>query len=126
MPLFTDRRSSHQNRFTTRSRMGLPLSTAMMLWITADRKNPGPAPAKKVTSKTRRPLYDADGCDPAGRALPKRTALFCTFDREGDMQPATRQELKQLVEIYALHTRRLSEAIAVLGAHVTAQRQIDE
>jgi hypothetical protein len=42
------------------------------------------------------------------------------------MQPATRQELKQLVEIYALHTRRLSEAIAVLGAHVTAQRQIDE
>jgi hypothetical protein len=42
------------------------------------------------------------------------------------MQPAPRQELKQLVEIYALRTRRLSEAIAVLGGHVTAERQIDE
>jgi hypothetical protein len=42
------------------------------------------------------------------------------------MQPATRQELKQLVEIYALRTRRLSEAIAVLGGHVTAERHIDE
>jgi hypothetical protein len=42
------------------------------------------------------------------------------------MQPATRQELKQLVEIYAVRTRRLSEAIAVLGGHVTAERQIDE
>jgi hypothetical protein len=42
------------------------------------------------------------------------------------MQPATRQELKQLVEIYALRTRQLLEAVAVLGGHVTAERQIDE
>ena len=37
-----------------------------------------------------------------------------------------RQQLKQLIEIYAFRNRRLSEAIAVLGGHVTAQRQIDE
>jgi hypothetical protein len=42
------------------------------------------------------------------------------------MHPAARQELKQLVEIYALRTRQLSESIAVLGAHLTAQRPIDE
>ena len=34
--------------------------------------------------------------------------------------------LKRLVEIYALQTRRLSEAIAVLAGHVTSQREIDE
>ena len=42
------------------------------------------------------------------------------------MQPARRKDLKQLVEIYAFRARRLSEAAAVLGAHVTAERQIDE
>jgi hypothetical protein len=42
------------------------------------------------------------------------------------MHPARRKELKQLVEIYALRTRKLSESIAVLGAHVTAEGQIDE
>jgi hypothetical protein len=42
------------------------------------------------------------------------------------MHPAARQELKQLVETYALRTRQLSETLAVLGAHVTAQRQIAE
>jgi hypothetical protein len=34
--------------------------------------------------------------------------------------------LKQLIEIYALRTQRLSEAIAVLGGHVTAQKPIAE
>ena len=43
------------------------------------------------------------------------------------MQPAIhRQELKQLVEIYAVRTRQLSEAVSVLGGHITAGRQIDE
>jgi hypothetical protein len=48
------------------------------------------------------------------------------------MQSATRQELKrrerlkQLIEIYALRTRRLSEAVAALGGHLSTQRQIDE
>ena len=42
------------------------------------------------------------------------------------MYPARRQELKQLVETYAIRTRRLLEAIAVLGGHVTSQRPIDE
>ena len=37
-----------------------------------------------------------------------------------------RERLKQLIEIYALRTRRLSEVIAVLGAGVAAHRQIDE
>ena len=37
-----------------------------------------------------------------------------------------RQRLMQLIEIYALQARLLSEAIAVLGGHVTAQRPIDE
>lgn len=42
------------------------------------------------------------------------------------MQPAQRRELKQIVEIYAMRTRRLSDAIAVLGGDVSAERQIDE
>jgi hypothetical protein len=48
------------------------------------------------------------------------------------MQSATRQELKrrqrlkELVEIYALRTRRLSEEIAVLDGHLSAQRRIEE
>lgn len=42
------------------------------------------------------------------------------------MQSAPREKLKQLVEIYAIRTRQLSEAIAVLAGHVTAERQIDE
>jgi hypothetical protein len=42
------------------------------------------------------------------------------------MQPDARRELKQLVEIYALRTRQLLEAIAVLGGHVTAETPIDE
>jgi hypothetical protein len=42
------------------------------------------------------------------------------------MQPAPRQELKQLVQIYAMRTRQLSEAVAVLGGHVSAERPIEE
>jgi hypothetical protein len=42
------------------------------------------------------------------------------------MYPARRQELKQLVEIYALRTRQLSDSIAVLGAHVANERPIIE
>ena len=48
------------------------------------------------------------------------------------MQSATRQELKrrqrlkQLIEIYALRTRRLSEAIAVLAGDFSAERRIEE
>jgi hypothetical protein len=48
------------------------------------------------------------------------------------MQSATRQELKrrqrlkELVEIYALRTRRLSEEIALLDGHLSAQRRIEE
>jgi len=42
------------------------------------------------------------------------------------MHPAARKELKQLVEIYALQARRLSEAVSALGGHLTAERQIDE
>jgi hypothetical protein len=42
------------------------------------------------------------------------------------MHPARRQEFKQLVEIYAIRTRRLSEAIAVLGGYVAAGREIGE
>ena len=37
-----------------------------------------------------------------------------------------RQRLKQLIEIYASRARRLSEAIAVLAGHVSAQKPIDE
>ena len=48
------------------------------------------------------------------------------FRREGDMHPARRQELKQLVEIYAVRTRQLSDSIAVLGGYVAAGRQIGE
>jgi hypothetical protein len=57
---------------------------------------------------------------------------FCIFDRDGAMQSATRQELKrrqplkQLIEIYALRTRRLSEAIAVLAGDFSAERRIEE
>ena len=42
------------------------------------------------------------------------------------MHPARRQELKQLVEIYAIRTRQLSDSIAVLGGHVTSGRQTGE
>jgi len=42
------------------------------------------------------------------------------------MHPARRQELKQLVEIYAVRTRQLSDAIAVLGGHLAAGSQIGE
>ena len=48
------------------------------------------------------------------------------------MQSATRQELKrrqrlkELIAIYALRTRRLSEEIAVLDGHLSAQRRIEE
>ena len=42
------------------------------------------------------------------------------------MQPARQQELKQLVEIYAVRTRQLSNSIAVLGGYVAAGRQIGE
>ena len=42
------------------------------------------------------------------------------------MQPARQQELKQLVEIYAVRTRQLSNSIAVLGGYVSAGRQIGE
>jgi hypothetical protein len=48
------------------------------------------------------------------------------------MESATRQALKQrqrlmqLIEIYALETRQLSEAISALGGDVSAQRQIGE
>ena len=42
------------------------------------------------------------------------------------MHPARRQELKQLVEIYALRTRQLSDSIAVLGGYVAAGREIGE
>ena len=43
----------------------------------------------------------------------------------GTRQLKQRQRLKQLIEIYALRARRLSEALAVLDGQVTAQRQID-
>jgi hypothetical protein len=56
----------------------------------------------------------------------QREPVFLHFRREGDMHPARRQELKQLVEIYAVRTRQLSESIAVLGAHVAAGRQTGE
>jgi hypothetical protein len=36
------------------------------------------------------------------------------------------KELMRLVEVYALRTRELSEAVALLGGHVTAERQIHE
>jgi hypothetical protein len=36
------------------------------------------------------------------------------------------RELMRLVEIYALRTRELSEAVAVLGGHITAEREIHE
>jgi hypothetical protein len=42
------------------------------------------------------------------------------------MHPTRRKDLKQLVEIYAFRTRRLSEVVAVLGEHLTAEREIDE
>jgi hypothetical protein len=42
------------------------------------------------------------------------------------MHPARRQDLKQLVETYALRTRLLSDSIALLGAHVVAGRELDE
>ena len=43
------------------------------------------------------------------------------------MQPSTgRQELKRLIETYAIRTRELSETIAMLGGHVAAGRKIDE
>jgi hypothetical protein len=42
------------------------------------------------------------------------------------MQPAARQELKQLVEIYAVRTRQLSDSLAVLGGHVAAEKPIGE
>ena len=42
------------------------------------------------------------------------------------MHPARRQELKQLVEIYAIQTRQLSDSLAVLGGYVAAGRQIGE
>ena len=42
------------------------------------------------------------------------------------MQPARQQELKQLVEIYAVRSRQLSNSIAVLGGYVAAGRQIGE
>jgi hypothetical protein len=45
------------------------------------------------------------------------------------MESATQRErkrLKQLIEIYALQARRLTEALAVLGGLVTAQKQIDQ
>lgn len=42
------------------------------------------------------------------------------------MQPAAqRQALKRLVEIYAIRSRELSEALSVLGGHLAAQRPID-
>jgi len=42
------------------------------------------------------------------------------------MQPAPRQELKQLVEIYSMRTRQLAEALALLGGQVSAERPIEE
>jgi hypothetical protein len=42
------------------------------------------------------------------------------------MHPAGREELKQLVEIYAIRTRHLSDSLAVLGGNVAAGRQIGE
>jgi len=42
------------------------------------------------------------------------------------MHPARRQELKQLVEVYAVRTRQLSDLIAVLGGLVAAGSQIGE
>jgi hypothetical protein len=37
-----------------------------------------------------------------------------------------RQRLKELAEIYALRTRLLSEALAVFGGDLSAQRPIEE
>jgi len=42
------------------------------------------------------------------------------------MHAARQQELKQLVEIYAVRSRQLSNSIAVLGGYVAAGRQIGE
>ena len=59
--------------------------------------------------------------------LPKKIgSCFAIFDRERYMHPTRRKDLKQLVEIYAFRTRRLSEVVAVLGEHLTAEREIDE
>ena len=51
---------------------------------------------------------------------------FLILDRKGYMQPAPRQELKQLVEIYSMRTRQLAEALALLGGQVSAERPIEE
>jgi hypothetical protein len=42
------------------------------------------------------------------------------------MHPAARQELKQLVEIYAVRSRQLTDTIAVLGGYVAAEKPIGE
>jgi hypothetical protein len=61
------------------------------------------------------------------------TLRFCEyFPTKRDMESGAQRELKQrlflkqLIEIYALEVSRLSEAIAVLGEHVSAQRPIDK
>jgi hypothetical protein len=67
---------------------------------------------------------DADWGEPAETVGEPLT--LTPFRREGDMHPARRQELKQLVEIYAVRTRELSDSIAFLGGHVAAGRPIGE
>ena len=47
-------------------------------------------------------------------------------DEKEIMHPARRQELKQLVEIYAIRTRQLSDTLSLLGGYVAAGRPISE
>jgi hypothetical protein len=50
---------------------------------------------------------------------PNRTSHEECHDTRG-------RELMRLVENYALRTRELSEAVALLGGHITAEREIRE
>jgi hypothetical protein len=52
--------------------------------------------------------------------------LFSHIDEKENMHPARRQELKQLVEIYAIRTRQLSDTLSLLGGYVAAGRPISE
>ena len=48
-------------------------------------------------------------------------------DRHANADSARRrQEMKRLVEIYALRVRRLSEVVAGIGGHITTGRGVDE
>lgn len=44
--------------------------------------------------------------------------------QKADSDDIRRRELKRLVEAYALRTRELSEAVAILGGQITTEKQI--